>query len=1015
MPNRQLSYLSLPPLSVAINDATPNPGKRGDMVYSTVELRPMVWTGASWQLAGHSETNFLVGVTNSANWLYATGGEAGIATGFGVATLLLLKARDFCGLTSKGTLGANGWVQFIDTQFRYTFALSGVATAPLYSFTNGELGKIYLLVGLYDSTGARVRSYVARDQLSTGTAAGSYNVATGNHYIGNLNHASYPPTKSPILAHLTFRGIPTDEQIRALYDTTRLLGDLPGSVPGATIAHRWSVKDTLATRVFTHGQIAPNAFFDTVTNAAADTQTQIGVTSTLSKINNNEAPVYGIGGFNQGGYLRTDTNKGLIGNGTGFWGALLWQPDYITSTNQTFVAHATSVSTTQFTQGWVLRTGSSNSLLLTMIQNSIATANSSFTYIVAADLNIPEVLVWNYDGTTFKLYRKNAIVADIAVTNFVPASDAQTWFGNAPLTTRGQPLLSTLFAAMGGNVALTAGQVSLIFSEFDKYDYMFPLAGVTANYWDFNRDITDSAGVSRAVPSLILDRIGDAHLFPSIGGWAVFQGGLKGNEPARPDGAATAYCASKINAFAGSTAGFYIECLYEELDLIEKATEYLVCQTNAALTEGYILQVYASGLLDIFILRTGGFTRITTPPSPLIGLHHIVAVMTGTQLALYIDGVQQGSPVSVSGTYIPHTTGVLTAGSRRTASSSGLLSSRVLYGVSAGDSIPTPAEITTAAANALATKVVAGFPAGKTSRLWSMREDILENNSTLPGYFRERISNAANLAVVGSPLQPVVRARKKWSYDNEPINYGFICPATAGDVFAATAVKIGNLENVPFWITTVLRMDAAAIVSPHYLYSKFNNAPPYSGFATSLSSSGITSVLGHVSGASTAWANTPTKSIAAGEIGKIVIFTLTYNPVTNLATTFYNKMQVSSGIGLSGSYIPDTGPLAWGGLRTNGGGQSNLNTLIGLCGGNYSVSAGDILRQHTDIMDADDIVPIFQKTNHAWSMRDMASVTTFIKGVTAVPDRIGTANMVMTNYTANSITKTPIYVRNFAI
>ena len=48
MTTKTLSFKTLPPLSVAEGDTSPNPGESGIWVWSTTLNRPMYWNGTIW-------------------------------------------------------------------------------------------------------------------------------------------------------------------------------------------------------------------------------------------------------------------------------------------------------------------------------------------------------------------------------------------------------------------------------------------------------------------------------------------------------------------------------------------------------------------------------------------------------------------------------------------------------------------------------------------------------------------------------------------------------------------------------------------------------------------------------------------------------------------------------------------------------------------------------------------------------------------------------------------------------
>ncbi len=117
MPNRVLNYLDLPEFDIENGAMTPDPGREGMTCYSTRELRYVAWNGGVWRPVGHSDSRRMYGLYNIGDTNYlattSTGGEPGVTTGYGVATLFMLHKvpAGLANLTSRCVANANGWAQ----------------------------------------------------------------------------------------------------------------------------------------------------------------------------------------------------------------------------------------------------------------------------------------------------------------------------------------------------------------------------------------------------------------------------------------------------------------------------------------------------------------------------------------------------------------------------------------------------------------------------------------------------------------------------------------------------------------------------------------------------------------------------------------------------------------------------------------------------------------------------------------------------------------------------------------
>lgn len=174
------------------------------------------------------------------------GGEAGVASGFGVACLFSIASQAVASaprvLTERQNGSVAGYVMYTNTThstLRFEMANGGGASilGPVYTITAADVGKVMMAVMVHDS--AAIRLYVNRAEVGAGTAIVGYTASASRHYIGGRG-ASLPADNTTIYGVSAFRGTFTLKQIQSLFDDVKLARDICGS--GLTATNAWSVK-----------------------------------------------------------------------------------------------------------------------------------------------------------------------------------------------------------------------------------------------------------------------------------------------------------------------------------------------------------------------------------------------------------------------------------------------------------------------------------------------------------------------------------------------------------------------------------------------------------------------------------------------------------------------------------------------------------------------------------------------------------------------------------------------------
>ena len=367
---------------------------------------------------------------------YATpvgGGEAGIATGFGAILAVRVDALGLVTrhLWNRATASASaGWLPYIDSSNRIYFACAsgaGVAAiSPPYQLTQSDVGRVLTLIGWMD--GAKVRLAVNRAQCGDGTAITGY-----TPYSGPTSISAYSPfvnghaTSVAEIGGLTFRGVPTMAQIEAVFDAVRQTGDMPESMQGVTVTHRWSAKSELQGKLLP--LVAPATLTDSKSAASADQMVKVGsptvVTIDAAKPRNwcyEVAPILvGARALSDADYY--EAPGGFAGDAASFWFSLLLRPD-----QQTGLTAGTRALCGQITaaSGYYLRTTGMNSLLgVEMANGAGALINGPTGAITAADIGKMNVFTVQYDATLGRIraFSKRAeLGTGQSIVGFTPAA-----------------------------------------------------------------------------------------------------------------------------------------------------------------------------------------------------------------------------------------------------------------------------------------------------------------------------------------------------------------------------------------------------------------------------------------------------------------------------------------------------------------------------------------------------------------------------------------------------------------
>jgi hypothetical protein len=704
MRRQHLSYPVLYSAPISQGAATPVPKETGTLAWSSTELDLMSWNGNTWEFAGYRNEPPVYGIGDfaAASFLNNTapGSEPGVTSGFGFAFLTQPPrsgssqipihniALDQTPVGTKGgymlrVLSGNLW-QFLvytnDTNQGWS-ALAGYTMQP------HDYDKIMLIVCHFDGT--NIRLWVDRKQQGTNhPITGTYLPATQDFRIGAWSGQYY---QGLFLGFATFRGNPSDAQFTAFFDAARALGDIPPTIQGATLGHRWSARETLLGQTIKPGQTAPRAFIDTVTGKASDALTASTNNLTISRIDTEKygKALYGAQGFATQMRMETAPGKGIRGAATGFWVAVAGLISNDGSANTW-----TCCAPTGTFNGWSFIRNSSGNLYASIGLG----LGLMIEAIPVRNIPLLACIVWN--GSAMQYYVDGKLMGTGGFPGYIPAaSDISMQIGNqAPFTA---PNISDeIYGVVGGDAIPTLAEIKKNAADFQRTGRIQPIPGKTDHIYDLHQAVIDNPLSKWTYPITLNDAIGSI--------------------PIRrlADGRYSTEANSTLdNPFVGGSTCWY--AWYGQINEFRNAGIAILMGTVDILTMGGWYLGASSGNFNNISFRAHFSTsqsytfKLSDAGRPLL----FVCVRNGSTMRLYLDGVQVGTDLVSA---YPH---VSAAGSTPftvlgAPSDSGPAINCTLLGVAGSDTATlTPAEVTALYISVIVTGRIQPV-AGKTAHLY---------------------------------------------------------------------------------------------------------------------------------------------------------------------------------------------------------------------------------------------------------------------------------------------------------
>ncbi len=858
--------------------------------------------GTSPQVAKPSKLYALTGWSAANRYETAPGGgEAGqtsAAGGFGVATLFRLDALTAATEQLIARVAGNiGYTQIVEsgtTPRAYFRTGSGQVGGPARVFTASDVGKIFLLVTRIDAANQN-EAYV--DRASRGVVAQSaYAPATGTEttVVGASSAGASPATGLSILGALAFRGAPTDAQLLAFYDAARLAGDIPKVLSGATVTHRWSVREQLRKNggAIVDGQAAPAQLDDLVTGATVDALVKQGaglVVREIDPASYDGRTSKGVLGFSATAFLQTAAGLGIRGSSE-FVVLLEFIP---TSIGGSEIEQYAITWNQDGPGGWELwRNGTALSVRVRDASGYVAAPSVTLT---AADLNTVcfvalQVTAGNVRtlfasagseltdrGGTASTYVTAQASAPMRLglgiqESIYPANKTvirRLWGGN------GTPSLATLQAA----VASARAQAAI------------PIAGLTSgHFYDFTLDTAPSPD---ALPAQVLDRIGTDHLsrvdidVPKVG-----PNGIRG---VGPYAAGDVWMSPAGGGIRGSNEfAVLVDVVFSK---VPSATEAIYSVNMANGNSGFFLQAI-SAALTATIGNVQNSAAYTITAADIGKRLRVLLRKTTTLLELWVRR-EDGAAAQVGGG---------TAAASYTTPSADLsfwigaingfgrnFGSGAIELVQGGDGAISPAQITAAFAD-----MAAPPPLLASHKRWRFHDDTAATPSKTPRTSVERVAgNAADvLTRYGAGLQLAQRTERAWSYETSPIMKAG--RASSGNRWEGTP----TLETAPntqgFFVAVMCRPNGATTgrLAAHA------NGGTVGWFVTC--NAGVQLQFTVVDGTG---ANKQPPTISTTADGKVRCALWVYDLPSATLRAYHNRAQVSAGTSITSISTVNAGSL----------------------------------------------------------------------------------------------------------
>lgn len=430
--------------------------------------------------------------------------EPGVATGFGIATMIRLDAYKPAVSTNliDCFAGNKGYVLYMTGSTLLSLSIGTGSTGFIVQrkLTPSDIGKIHAIALTYD--GAKANIYLDRTALAG--VAGAYAVSASPLLVGRAQSAgSSAGTRGVVGPVIAFRGVPTAAEIYTLLDEmVKHPRRLPRTMAGATITRIWSARKFMAPNEYAAPWSAgPAMLADTATG---NTGTGLAKTGSPKYVPVFPDPAYsaslnfrGVQGFASGAYLRAVT-RGIVGAAAGLTVVALLR--FNSSPSVTHVVNCSDGGS-----GWGIY---SNNNLSFFIWGTSQGFTFQHTLNATADLGRVLFVAVTFDGSTWRAWLDGVRDGSDFAGGFSPSAAAKMTVGcfsdnSSPATE------SAVFAVAGCNQALSDAEIKTMWRSFLTDGKLTLPAGKTSPHsYDFEQDFIESG----VVPTTFRDRLGTDNL-----------------------------------------------------------------------------------------------------------------------------------------------------------------------------------------------------------------------------------------------------------------------------------------------------------------------------------------------------------------------------------------------------------------------------------------------------------------------------------------------------------------------
>lgn len=740
--------------------------------------------GGAWGKKRFDPTKMYALSSLSAANFYQTavgGGEAGVDTGFGSVTLWRLNSLTGASQIFAGRSGgaSGGYFHNIDASNGLKVSAKSTAafpSSPVRTLIASDVGKIFCEIGLHTGGNAMLRQYVDRSEAGAGTSASGYTPENQRSVLGNLVTGTQPATGLSLLGWFTFRGTPSDEQLKALYDQVRILGDLPLLFPlsvagdadiAALVPRHWFRMDTFTPsagvlgaltnrNTSVGGSLVVNA--GTIALPAADAlfggAPSIVLNGTQRLVSDQPASAFAYwhkepsflffiyantATDSTDRYLITTANatatqvgfallaRGPTAENTGIYIPNGANSSYLDPILNTASGQATCLAV-RLRAGMTPQAGRAPNLQNFSASFPLSSADPSRTLTIGANSGAPTGMMRLVDIIAFDRDPSDGEVQKVF-------DYARTRYGIGAITTTHRWSLRDYLAGL--DLPVTSGQVA---------PTSLP-------------DTVTAAAIDR------MDRQGSPTIVsidPGVDGRKTY--GITGNSP-------TAYLESAAGkGIRGAATGLTVLILMR-LDAAPSSTGHLVSDfltTPSAM--GYV--IYGSSGQIYVYLNASNFTPICAAAAADVGRMMLVGLTwNGTTWQGYRDGATAGTPIT-AGWSNPNSTASMQIGRSPHDTVSAAFAS--IFAVGGCDVALSAVEMAQVYADFQRTGTLV-MPSGKANtHVYDVTQDVVNNGGPaagVPATVLDRVGTD-NLTRVGTGLQVAQRAERLWSYEATPILYG---------------------------------------------------------------------------------------------------------------------------------------------------------------------------------------------------------------------------------------------------